>query len=856
MTQISTQMRNFWILFPRINARYWTWFTVASSIIICLMVLGLHVQQRSAITETSDLLENVRSARIDMAKGFLHLSMAGDGASPFSRQQGSVLMKQAQEAFQASFNELGSDKSYLDQIALFKKYANELNQIVGKEFTPQTATQMRITFYQLDQLAERIDGENQRKLRELKDHSHQEFLVAISIATLLLGPICAGMYVSMNQQEKSQQELEKSLEAQRRHEALLEETGRIAKVGGWELDIQSGLGQWTEEVALIHEVDPKAATSKKIGLDFYTEESRKTLEVALDEAIHHFKSYDLELEIITAKGKPKWIRTIGHPVMKDGKVVRLHGSFQDITEYKNAEQAIRERLRMQERLSKVAEATPGAIYEFRMKEDASGQFTYVSPRFEELVGITPEEAMNDSNNYFKLYPPEDLKDLWESARVCADTLQKWQRVFRLRHPAKGMVWMEAVSIPTHAEDGSVLWHGLLFDVTERIQLEEQLRQSQKMETVGQLAGGMAHDFNNILTVIQGYVTLLEQGLIDKKEAAAELIKAVERASSFTRQLLTFSRKQLMQPRILNLNEVVFHMAKMLHRTLGDDVVLKLDLADEVPLLRADQGMLEQVIMNLSVNARDAMKGGGELTISTCRSQITHQAAEHTKDALAGPAVCICVKDNGCGISQEQASRIFEPFFTTKEENKGTGLGLSIVHSIVKQHQGLVTVKSEVGMGTTFEILLPASEVQESPSSTPAGTVGNSPGHETVLLVEDDASVRRMACLSLEHFGYKVHEASSGKEAMEVFNLHQQDISLLLTDIIMPEGMSGWELAHTLQGRKPELAVVFSSGYGRDAIPKNKSCDYFLQKPYSMGKLGETVRASLDGSVRKAPAMRA
>jgi|GEM_PF-6305768 len=855
MTPISIRMRNFWILFPRIDARYWTWFTVASSIIICLMVLGLHVQQRNAITETSDLLDNVRSARIDMAKGFLHLSMAGEAASPFSKQQGAVLMKQALESFQDSFDELKSDKDYSDQIALFKQYSDELNQIVGKEISPRAATQMRIVFYQLDQLAERIDVKNQQKLKKLKVHSRQEFLIAISIATLLLGVICAGMYVSMNQQKKSQQDLEKSLEAQRRHEALLEETGRIAKVGGWELDVQSGLGQWTEEVALIHEVDPKAATSKQIGLEFYTNESREILEVALDEAIHHFKSYDLELEIITAKGKPKWIRTIGHPVMKDGKVVRLHGSFQDITEYKNAEQAIRERLSMQERLSKVAEATPGAIYEFRMKGDTGGEFTYVSPRFEELVGITPEEAVNDSANYFKLYPAEELEDLWESARVCADTLQKWQRVFRLKHPVKGMVWMEAVSVPSRAEDGSVLWHGLLFDVTERMQLEEQLRQSQKMETVGQLAGGMAHDFNNILTVIQGYVTLLEQGLIDKKEAAAELIKAVERASSFTRQLLTFSRKQLMQPRMLNLNEVVFHMAKMLHRTLGDDVVLKLDLSDGVPLLRADPGMLEQVIMNLSINARDAMKGGGELTISTCSSQITHQAAEHTKDALAGPAACICVKDNGCGISQELISRIFEPFFTTKEEHKGTGLGLSIVHGIVKQHQGLVTVKSEVGVGTTFEILLPATDVQQSPISAPAGTVGDSAGHETVLLVEDDASVRRMACLSLEHFGYKVREASSGREAVEVFNLHQQDISLLLTDMVMPEGMSGWELANTLQGRKPELAVVFSSGYGRDAIPKNKSCDYFLQKPYSMAKLAEMVRTALDGNVRKAPAMR-
>jgi two-component system cell cycle sensor histidine kinase/response regulator CckA len=384
---------------------------------------------------------------------------------------------------------------------------------------------------------------------------------------------------------------------------------------------------------------------------------------------------------------------------------------------------------------------------------------------------------------------------------------------------------------------------------ERRQLEEQFRQAQKLEAVGQLAGGVAHDFNNILTVIQGYATLLEQGAIENVECAREITFAVERAAGLSRQLLSLTRKQAMQPILLDLNTVVGDMTKLLSRSIGEDITLLVEAGENLPMVRADQGMLEQVLLNLALNARDAMPTGGRLLISTSTSTISPEESPKTPDRTPGSAVCLRVADTGCGIAPEISARIFEPFFTTKALNKGTGLGLSTVQGIVKQHFGAIRVQSALGEGTTFEIVLPASKphaeavTREQPSEPAPG------GHETILLVDDEPTLRTMMRMALKHFGYTVLEASSGKQALALFEQADRPIDLLLTDMVMPDGISGQELAEQMCAQRPKLRILYTSGYHIDLVSRDLAGQEgicFLQKPFSMQKLAKAVRDCLGG----------
>ena len=384
---------------------------------------------------------------------------------------------------------------------------------------------------------------------------------------------------------------------------------------------------------------------------------------------------------------------------------------------------------------------------------------------------------------------------------------------------------------------------------ERRELEEQFRQAQKLEAVGQLAGGVAHDFNNILTVIQGYATLLEQGSMENVEAAREITFAVERAAGLSRQLLSLTRKQAMQLRVLDFNVVVEDMTKLLRRSLGEDITLVVEAADHLPMVRADQGMLEQVLLNLALNARDAMPGGGRLVIAT--SITTHQprdAAENSPGSAPGTAVCLRVTDTGSGIPPEIVGRIFEPFFTTKGLNKGTGLGLTTVQGIVSQHQGEIRVSSTIGEGTTFEIILPACAPHIEPAVRERVAAPVRRGNETILLVDDEPTLRSMMRMALKHFGYEVLEASSGRQAMTIFEQTGQRIHLLLTDMVMPDGISGQELAEQMCAHAPGLRVLYTSGYQIELVSRGLASQegiHFLQKPFSMQKLAEAVRDCLN-----------
>jgi signal transduction histidine kinase/ActR/RegA family two-component response regulator/HAMP domain-containing protein len=395
-------------------------------------------------------------------------------------------------------------------------------------------------------------------------------------------------------------------------------------------------------------------------------------------------------------------------------------------------------------------------------------------------------------------------------------------------------------------------HAYVEDITDRLNLEAQLRQSQKMESVGQLAAGVAHDFNNMLTIIQGHSGML----IAKPSLPAELSDSVqavyfaaERAANLTRQLLMFSRKNVMQPKPLDLREVVAHLSRMLERLLGETVRLELHAPAFIPLLQGDTGMIEQVLMNLAVNARDAMPRGGKLIISTTAVEVSDAYAATQPEARPGPFVCLRVSDTGCGMDDATMRRIFEPFFTTKEVGKGTGLGLATVYGIVKQHGGWVEVASEIGVGTTFNVFFPASSEPVLAQTTQAApTEEIRGGEETILVVEDEPVLRDMANIILRDCGYNVLEAATGTEALRVWEQHQGEIHLLLTDMVMPEGMSGMELAQRLLAARPDLKIIFASGYSMDDLDTDFIRDghaAFLQKPYTHVTLSKAVRDCLD-----------
>jgi len=393
------------------------------------------------------------------------------------------------------------------------------------------------------------------------------------------------------------------------------------------------------------------------------------------------------------------------------------------------------------------------------------------------------------------------------------------------------------------------------DRAKRKQLEEQLRQAQKMEAIGQLAGGVAHDFNNLLVVIHGNVELVlmnSTGLSEQdRECLKQVSAAAERAANLARQLLAFGRKQVMQLQVFNLNGVIGNLTKMLDPIIGEHIRLQCNYATHLPFVQADVGMIEQVLVNLVVNAGDAMPHGGQLIISTEKICLSEADVRLPSETRAGEFVCLTVGDTGSGIAPENLPKIFEPFFTTKEPGKGTGLGLATAYGIVKQHHGWIEVSSQLGAGTRFKIFLPAAAL---PASEVASQAERPLPHgtERILLVEDNVSVRLLTKRVLEKFGYRVSEVATGREALDIWQARISEIDLLLTDMVMPDGVNGRELAEQLWKQRPGLKVIFTSGHSLETVGKDK--DFlqkpnrrFLQKPCPTRTLVETVRRCLDGN---------
>jgi two-component system, cell cycle sensor histidine kinase and response regulator CckA len=489
------------------------------------------------------------------------------------------------------------------------------------------------------------------------------------------------------------------------------------------------------------------------------------------------------------------------------------------------------RIKEREKLAAFAQLNPYGAMEF----SAEGEITYFNDAAQKL-------ALSVQKDHPREILPENAKKIVRDCLVSA----------RSRMNLETKIGDRTFSWSFHPMLASFVVHCYAEDITHRLSLEAQLRQSQKMESVGLLAAGVAHDFNNMLTIIQGHssVMLARPTLMpDVVDPLQAIFFAAERAANLTRQLLMFSRKNVMQPRSLDLRDIIGHVGKMVQRLIGENIAFQFVAPQTLPSVRGDSGMIEQVVMNLSVNARDAMPAGGRLLIQLDVLDIDSVYAEMHPDARGGLYVRLRTTDTGTGMDSETINRIFEPFFTTKEVGKGTGLGLATVYGIVKQHEGWIEVSSEPGKGTTFDIFLPAEKRAEGADKSKNGdgdfVMG---GDETILIVEDESVLREMARDILEQYGYKILEAGDGKEAMEVWRKSSGEIKLLLTDMVMPEGISGINLAECLLRDRPDLKIIFTSGYSSNEINEElltRSQATFLQKPYSHVTLGRVVRECLD-----------
>ncbi|MGM0578397.1 MAG: ATP-binding protein [Myxococcota bacterium] len=459
------------------------------------------------------------------------------------------------------------------------------------------------------------------------------------------------------------------------------------------------------------------------------------------------------------------------------------------------------------------------------------------------LGVAPEDAPETYDAFLEHLHPSDREEVGRLAEVAFRTHREVDLEYRVQHPDGKAAWLHARGRPELDESGEVVRiYGTVQDVTHRYQLEEQLRQSQKMESVGRLAGGIAHDFNNLLTTILGNVELLS-GRFGDLETLSHIRQAGERAASLTGQLLAFSRRQVLRPRVMDVSRAVAEGEALLRRLIGEDVEVVFEHAPQLWTTRVDPGQLQQVLLNLAVNARDAMPTGGRLAVRTANTTLEgHLAA----DVHPGEYVMLAVEDTGHGMDADTRARIFEPFFTTKEQGRGTGLGLSTVFGIVKQSGGHIEVESEVGVGTTFRIYLPRTRAPAEAAPEEKPEIAIPEGREVILLVEDEMLVRNLARRVLEQAGYAVLPARDAEEALQAWEGAGDRIELLITDVVMP-GLSGPALADRLLEDAPDLPVLFMSGYTPQAVSHHGLLDNesaFLQKPFTSDSLLHRVREIL------------
>ena len=496
--------------------------------------------------------------------------------------------------------------------------------------------------------------------------------------------------------------------------------------------------------------------------------------------------------------------------------------------------------RSEERFGKAFNASPVGLA-IQTLDDST--FVDVNEAFAAMAGVPRDELIGQNPGEVRLrldFPPAILADLREGRPVRNAETQIGTRGGEVR---QALISFERITLGGEP-------HVLLLaqDISERLRLEAQLRQSQKMEAIGQLAAGIAHDFNNVLTIIEGHASLqlgMPELPAEVAESFTQIERAAERAAHLTRQLLAFSRRQIMRPQVLSLNVVIRDLAAMLRRLLSENVTLRCDLPDELPVILADPASVEQIVMNLVLNARDAIQKGGEILIATSAVSVAADECKAESDRRAGDFVCLRVSDTGSGMDEPTRARIFEPFFTTKETRQGSGMGLATVHGIVHQHEGWIEVATQPGEGSSFRVFLPFCAEKATPTAEAPQTPAR--GCQTILVAEDDPALRSLVKDVLVHHDYRVLEAENAEAAFDLWRNQRDRIDLLLTDMVMPGTASGLDLAQRLQGEAPNLKVIYTSGYSADLFASDVKLEEgrnYLPKPYLANKLIDVLRNAL------------
>lgn len=624
------------------------------------------------------------------------------------------------------------------------------------------------------------------------------------------------------------------------HYAMLARTERLAAIGSWEWNVASDEVRWSDELYRIFglpQSDSALPFAEQARL--FVAEDFDRLRGAVDACVSSATPYELEVRAIRADGEIRRCVARGQPEREDqGRVHLLYGSMQDVTE--------RRRLVDQQRhlLAAIEQAVEGIVI-----ADSEGIIEYVNPAFEKTTGYAREEAIGQSTKLLKSGRQDDAfyRELWQT--ISSGRVWRGEMVNRRKD---GTLYTEESSIsPVFDDHGAIInYVAVKYDVSDRRRLESQFQQAQKMEAVGRLAGGVAHDFNNMLTVILGHAELAMQKLPPAEPLhadLAEIARAAKRSTEVTSQLLGFARQQTISPKVMALNEMVEKMLTMVRRLVGEDIDLGWRPAEDLWPVRMDPGQINQILMNLCVNAREAIDGTGKVIIETRNVTLSEDYCAENAGFVPGDFVLLSVSDDGHGMDRETLQRVFEPFFTTKGPAEGTGLGLATTYGIVRQNNGFINVYSEAGEGATFKIYLPrcGGEVASQESGhEPEVRRGSG---EIVLLVEDDPKLLKLGRRMLENLGYTVLAAGMPEEALEIAGTQGEEIQLLITDVIMP-GMNGRILADKIQQQCPQLGVLFVSGYTANALAHRSILDSgvtFLQKPFSLGELALKVREALE-----------
>jgi len=639
-------------------------------------------------------------------------------------------------------------------------------------------------------------------------------------------------------------------EALIKNENNLAEAQAIAHLGSWEYDLVKEQGYSSEEFFRILGITPGDSVFVHDPVFNYIHpEDRDETRQKIAETLEKGKPYSAEYRIVRPDGAERVVLVQGKPLKdKNGKVTRFIGTVLDITDHKRAVEALRA---SKARFRALVETTSDWIWEI----DENSVYIYSSPKIRDLLGYEPEEIIGKTP--FDFMQPEDAKRLDEEFKDIKNSRKPFFGLENVNiHKNGNQVTIERSGVPIFDAAGKFYgYRGIDRDVTERKKLEQKYLQAQKMEAVGQLAGGIAHDFNNILTAIIGFEQLLSDMLENEKakDYAKKVVALAEKASNLTQDLLAFSRKQTISPKPLDLNDTIQSIGKLIKRLIREDIEYRSMLHEGLLTVKAVAGQIEQVFMNLATNARDAMPDGGSLIVRTEVTNIDRDFVRAHGYGEPGKYALISVSDTGIGMDEETRKRVFEPFFTTKEVGKGTGLGLATAYGIVHQHNGYIEVYSEPGEGTTFRIYLPIidtkiieEEVEEGHTLPPLGT-------ETVLLAEDEPQVRESMKSLLERNGYRVIEAEDGNSALEKYIIHEADIDVLISDVIMPK-RNGKEVYDIISRTRPEMKTIFISGYTADIVELKGIPDTctLMTKPFSPHLFLKTLRNTLDGVNCKSP----